>query len=428
MENRHFAVPTISPRKLKELRELNEMSTWRDPSDGKHARSTRRSLTSQRTSPRMPALKCAPHTSTSTPSVFPPRVSTRSQAKHTNGTNGIAHSPEPSSSSTPSMNGIYKRKNSIRFGVNLEHLEPVPKKLRVSHLKIKLPSRIAKIKRKPKKQGSRRKHRPKPYKTKNVLSFETTDVYGNQIYSGPEALVEHCMKKKIPTKKLKSRSPIKLKQKGRPRDSDQAYEVLAPTLGKIKTNDANLKKSIANILEFPHKAFPQVSLAEKVNIRRTLRLKRLRDADFLLPFPRRRIQNNPKFKVATKRIQPPPLRNGIKWLAFFTPCQRSCTCMKFKSQKVKWDSAPPDPEAVKALGTDSLCSTCKHPLCKFLTSAFVEVKIDFSGIHRRKYDDEERHKRYAVVRDIINLQKIIQRETNSENLRVIVFSLLYIRF
>ena len=61
LSNGHSDVPSsssskISPRKLRELQELTEMSKWMDPDNGKHQRTTRRSLMCQRTSPRSPTL------------------------------------------------------------------------------------------------------------------------------------------------------------------------------------------------------------------------------------------------------------------------------------------------------------------------------------------------------------------------------------
>uniref|UniRef100_A0AC34F5A7 Histone acetyltransferase n=1 Tax=Panagrolaimus sp. ES5 TaxID=591445 RepID=A0AC34F5A7_9BILA len=397
-ENKSFAMPTISPRKLKELRELNESSTWKDPSVGKHPRPTRRSLTSQRTSPRMPALKVAPQSST--PNIFPIRPSTRSQVKQNGSdTNGIIlDSPQPSTSASL-LNGVQKRRISLRHE-HQHHFEPVSKKQRVNKLKLKIPSRISRIKKRPIKRP-----KFKPYKTKKVLAFETADIEDPETFETIESLKERCMKKKIPVKKSKVKTAVKIKVKRPPRASDSAFAIVPETLENVKVDESKAAKAIIPIMAFTEKKLPRISLSERTYTKRCLRLKRPSDANFLLPFPRSRLRNSSKvqFKIATKRIKPPPLKNGIKWLALLTPCQRSCNCMRFQTKRVKWEIDIPNEEDVNALRTDELCSCCHHSL----------------WVHRRKYDVEDRRKRYAVLRDIIIVQKMLSVETNKENLRVL---------
>ena len=384
----------ISPRKLRELQELTEMSKWMDPDDGKHHRTTRRSLMCQRTSPRSPTLLIR-----ETPSSEVTARMTRSMRA----IGDFKSEPEtPESTSrvkklhdsvleTPKLpNGILKKpgqKEKRRDKVQYRISEPPAKKLK---LKIKL--------------------QPPPKKTKNIQKKKSTKLKSKKskptkkvVFKGPlrrlprgdpVKVLKRYLKKIKKVKKKSSKKPALVlvpKKKGRKPKKQMSQKTIQDILG-VKINNlpydkVKVQRSMDKLRNFyRRKLISKIPFAfqrDRLPIKRTLRLKRLANARSLLPIPRRRLKSHPKFRIAKNPVKSLPLKKGIKWLSLLTPCQRSCNCRGFKKGDIAWKFKMVHAKEIHGLKAEDLCTRCGHPLCK---SSFIRrsLLISFSRATQKK--------------------------------------------
>ncbi|KAE9548101.1 hypothetical protein FO519_008692 [Halicephalobus sp. NKZ332] len=400
--------PKISPRKLRELQELTEMSKWMDPEDGKHQRTTRRSLMCQRTSPRSPTLLIR-----ETPSSEVTARMTRSM-RAMGDFKSEPDTPEPvrpkkipdSVLDTPKLpNGILKKpgqKDKKRDHVQYKITEPPAKKIK---LKIKLQPPPKKAKNIQKKQKSKLKSK-KTKPTKRVVFKGPL----RRLPRDPMKVLRKFVKKVKKSKKKsvkKSSSKGKRGRKSRKQSPQKTIQdVLGVKIDSLQYDKTKVQRSMEKIRNFYRRKLiskiPLLFQRDRLPIKRTLRLKRLANARSLLPIPRRKLKSHPKFRVAKNPVKSIPLKKGIKWLSLLTPCQRSCNCRGFRKDEIMWKFKMVHAKEIHGLQAEDLCTRCGHPLWQ----------------HRRKYSPEDRRDRYAVVRDIRILQNFMLKEKNNEKLRV----------